>query len=59
MNHQPLKPLIADRKYMSAVVINKIISLMGNTVLGIILQQIKQWYGISIDEATDVSKRTT
>ena len=46
---------------MSPVVINEIISLMGNTVLRKILQQIKQcsppWYGIIIDEATDVCQR--
>lgn len=50
-----------DRKYLSPVIVNEQISLMGLTVARTLLSAIRQssppWFGIIADEATDVACR--
>lgn len=50
-----------SKKYMSPVIINELITMMGQSVLRKILSNMKKcdpcWYGIIADEATDVVNR--
>ena len=52
-----LKRWIKDRRYMSPVIINELITLMGNSVLRSVLADVKEstWYSIIADEVTDIN----
>jgi len=56
-----LKMWMRDKRYLSPVIINELITIMGLNVLRSLLSNIKEcspaWYGIIADEATDVGNR--
>ena len=55
------KQWLSERKYMSHDIVTEQITLMGNTLLRSLLQNIKQnspaWYAIMGDEVSDVANR--
>lgn len=56
-----LKIWVKQNKYLSPVIVNELISIMGLSVLRSLLARIKEcspaWYAIIADEATDVANR--
>ena len=60
-DNSDLELWLSEKKYMSHDIVTEQITLMGNTLLHSLLQNIKQnspsWYAIMGDEASDVAKR--
>ena len=56
-----IRQWLAENKYMSPEIVNELISMMGQSVLQKLLNNIKRatphWFGIIADEATDVTNR--
>ncbi len=56
-----LKKWMKENRYLSPVIVNELISIMGQSVLRILLDNIKEyspaWFSIIGDEATDVANR--
>ena len=56
-----LRRWVKEKKYLSPVIVNELITSMGLSVLRSLLTNIKKcvpaWYAIIADEATDVAKR--
>jgi len=50
-----MKAWIDKKQYLSPVITNEMINIMGLTVLEKILTRISKWYTIIVDEATDIS----
>ena len=53
-----MKQWLHQKEYISSVIINEIVTLMGQTILKEVITNIRDtlWYSLIADEATDVSR---
>ena len=53
-----MKQWLHQKEYISSVIINEMVTLMGQTILKEVITNIRDtlWYSLIADEATDVSR---